>query len=59
MQLCKSFHLRPVDPSFPLGVEDDEGVGEQDVAQHSKEQGLPLRDDFVVHEGPQMASPRR
>ena len=25
MQLCKSFHLRPVDPSFPLGIEDDEG----------------------------------
>lgn len=25
MQLCKSFHLRPVDPHFPLGIEDDEG----------------------------------
>ncbi|DBA82520.1 TPA: hypothetical protein ACH3X2_000744 [Trebouxia sp. C0005] len=30
-------------------------IGEQDVAQGCEEEGSPLQDDFIVHEGPKMA----
>ena len=31
------------------------GIAEQDIQQASEEEGLPLQDDFVVLEGPEMA----
>jgi len=44
---------------IPKGDEDTDlfstGIAEQDIKQASEEEGLPLQDEFVVLEGPEMA----